>query len=285
MLLALPAASAPWPYSSARLAVLVAVITALMLMSLVAVSVSLLSLQVTLSFTFTLPSLPPPSLLAILTSAVPKLVESVAPSISPPLAAIVKPSGSNNQVPVLPCGARVSTLVLPPIFTRPPEVSTKPPFPPKSPPLALMLPLISVTLSWLSKLAISVAVPPLPVEFFAASTLMLPVWLMLSLAVRRTTPPLLVKPLASNVPLLLIMPPPCRLFTAWADRIISPSGACTALPLSTKACRVEASTRMLLSRLLPSNCNSKASPAAKATVPSWAIITPLLRTSGASKAM
>ena len=67
-----------------------AVMTALILMSRAAVRVSVFALHETASFTkmSPLPAVPPPEL-RMVTSVVPRLVESVAPVMSPPLAAMV----------------------------------------------------------------------------------------------------------------------------------------------------------------------------------------------------
>ena len=63
-LLVLLAATALWPYSNAKLAVLVAVISALILMSFCALRVNLLARQLTVSFTFKSPAVPlPPEVL------------------------------------------------------------------------------------------------------------------------------------------------------------------------------------------------------------------------------
>ncbi|WP_316681286.1 hypothetical protein [Ralstonia flaminis] len=113
---------------------------------------------------------------------------------------------------------------------------------------------------------------------------MAPLCWMVSLASRRTVPPSLVRPVASSVPVLRTTPP-CRRSTACADRMMSPPGARTALPFSTSAAMVAGVTWMLASVWLPLNCSSYVSPAASATVPSWATTTPWLRTSGASSAI
>ena len=186
-------------------------------------------------------------------------------------------------MPVLPLGARVSTREWMPILTLPPDVSTNPPSPPASPPRALMLPLMLAVLLALSRLAISVTFPPLPLLPSAALADMLPLCWMLSLAIKRMVPPLSTKPLASSRPVLLTTPP-CNRLAAWADMMIKPPGANTAWPLSTKAATVAGSTRTFAKRE-PSNCNSNVSPAVSATVPICATTTPVLRTSGASSAM
>jgi hypothetical protein len=84
---------------------------------------------------------------------------------------------------------------------------------------------------------------------------------------------------------LLLTTPLCKRLADWADRMIRPPGALMACLFSTKVLMLAAVTSTRLSRPLPSNLSSKVSPAAKATVPRLATITPLLRTSGASKAM
>ncbi|MBB1629995.1 hypothetical protein A9975_03845 [Cupriavidus sp. UME77] len=82
--------------------------------------------------------------------------------------------GSISQFPVLPCGARVSTVALSTIFTCEPDVSTKPPSPPSLPPCALMVPSTVVRLLALPRSAIAITVPPLPALCAAASALMMP---------------------------------------------------------------------------------------------------------------
>ncbi len=163
-------------------------------------------------------------------------------------------------------------------------VSMKPPSPPASPPLAEMLPLTSVRLDRLARSAISVTVPPLPALLLAASAVMLPLCVILFDARSRMRPPSFTNPLACSTPLLLTTPP-CTRSSACADKMMSPPGACTARPLSTKLAMVEAVTSSPVSVLPPSICRLKVSPAAMATVPSLATTTPWLRTVGASKAM
>ena len=90
--------------------------------------------------------------------------------------------------------------------------------------------------------------------------------------------------MADKVPVLLMIPLLFKVAKPCEERMMSPPGAKTAFPLSTNALIEEGSTRTLTKVLRGSNCNSKSSPAASATVPSFAIITPLLRTSGASRA-
>ena len=117
-----------------------------------------------------------------------------------------------------------------------------------------------------------------------ALALMLPLLSMASDALSTMRPPRCCMPLAASVPLFLTMPP-CTRSSAWADNRISPPGASTADLFSTSALMVDGVTRILASVLLPSNCSSKTSPAASATLPRLATMTPLLRTSGASRAM
>ncbi|BDU53082.1 hypothetical protein LINBF2_13170 [Limnohabitans sp. INBF002] len=112
----------------------------------------------------------------------------------------------------------------------------------------------------------------------------MPLFKMALLASSNRRPARRTKPVASMVPLLL-MTPLCKRLAAWADKIIRPPGALMALLFSTKVLMAAADTRTLLSAPPPSNLSSKVSPAAKATVPRLATITPLLRTSGASMAM
>ncbi|MHA7679358.1 hypothetical protein [Cupriavidus sp. PET2-C1] len=147
-----------------------------------------------------------------------------------------------------------------------------------------MAPSTVVKLFALLKSAMAITLPPLPALCAAASALMMPLCWMVSLASRRTVPPSRVRPVASSVPVLRTTPP-CKRSAACADRMIRPPGARTALPFSTSAWMVAGVTSRLASVWLPLNCNSYASPAASATVPSCATMTPRLRTSGASSAM
>ena len=212
-------------------------------------------------------------------------VPSAVPVMSPPLEAMVKSVGSINQVPLRPPrpgAAKVLMAMLSPKRTLLALVSMKPPSPPASPPLAEMLPLTSVTLAALAKSAISVTVPPLPA--LAASAVMVPLWLILFDARSMIRPPSFTSPLACITPLLLTTPP-CTRSSACADKMMSPPGACTARPLSTRLAMVEAVTSSPVSAFAPSMCRVKVSPAAIATVPSLATTTPWLRTVGASKAM
>ena len=212
-------------------------------------------------------------------------VPSAVPVMSPPLEAMVKSVGSISQVPLRPpnpAAARVLMAMLSPKRTLLALVSIKPPSPPASPPLAEMLPLTSVRLDRLARSAISVTVPPFPAP--AASAVMLPLWLILLEARRMMRPPSFTRPLACSTPLLLTTPP-CTRSSACADKMMSPPGACTARPLSTKLATVEAVTSSPVSVLPPSICKLKVSPAAMATVPSLATTTPWLRTVGASKAI
>ena len=128
--------------------------------------------------------------------------------------------------------------------------------------------------------AVRVISPPLPVSLLAC---IWPLTLIVSLASSTMRPLRCTRALACSDPLVLTTPPWSWL-SAWADKIIKPPGAWTAWPLSTKALMVEGVTRSPLS-WVPCICSSKTSPAAKATVPICATITPWLRTSGASRAM
>ena len=99
----IPTRTAPaLPGSRSSEPVPLAVITALIFTSLVAVKVSLLLLQLTTSLTLTSPSEPLPLVLRMLTLPLAKFLDNVAPDMSPPLAATVKPSGSSHQTPELP---------------------------------------------------------------------------------------------------------------------------------------------------------------------------------------
>src|ERR1700691_5733161 len=80
-----------------------------------------------------------PLLLLMMTSVVPSLLESCAPVMSPPDAAIVKSVGSINQEPIAPLAAVVSTSACA-TFAVVPDVSTDPPFPPAGPPFAEICP-------------------------------------------------------------------------------------------------------------------------------------------------
>ena len=139
------------------------------------------------------------------------------------------------------------------IFRRLAEVSTNPPSPPRVPPLALMLPLTVVRLLGLPRSAIRVMLPPCPALPAAASACMLPLWLIWSEALSKMRPPSFTRPLACKLPVLFTMPP-CKRLAACADKMISPPGACTALPFSTKALIVAGVTTTLGNKPAPSNC-------------------------------
>ena len=113
---------------------------------------------------------------------------------------------------------------------------------------------------------------------------MLPVCTSAWLASSRITPSLLLKPVACRLPALLTTPP-CKLSAACADRMISPPGACTALPFCTSAAIVAGVTTTWARPLLALNCKLKLSPAASTAVPICAMTMPLLMTLGASRAM
>ena len=123
-----------------------------------------------------------------------------------------------------------------------------------------------------------------PLRPLVASALIAPLLKILLLASSKMRPARCTKPVASRVPLLLTTPL-CRRLAAWAERMMRPPGALMAFLLSTKLLMAAAVTTTRLKAPLPSNLSSKDSPAAKATVPRLATMTPLLRTSGASKAM
>src|ERR1700730_19315290 len=90
-----------------------------------AVSVkAVLAFHATASLTFPLPDpAVAPLLLCRLTPVVPRLLESVVPVISPPLAATIKFCGSIIQLPYDPVGAAVVTLDCAAAFTRAAEVA------------------------------------------------------------------------------------------------------------------------------------------------------------------
>ncbi len=136
------------------------------------------------------------------------------------------------------------------------------------------------------KSAVGTLALPLSGKRFAAVWLaeMVPLFTMLLLASNKMRPARLTKLVASKVPLLLTTPL-CSRLAAWADKMIRPPGARMAFLFSTKVLMLAAVTMTRLRAPLPSNLSSKVSPAAMATVPKLATITPLLRTSGASKAM
>ena len=101
-----------------------------MTMSLVALSVRMCWFQVTVSLTLMLPSLPLPAVLWMVTLPWPRFADRVAPLMSPPVAAMVKPSGSISQVPSWPDAARVVIAAPSATFRCAPEVSMCPPSPP-----------------------------------------------------------------------------------------------------------------------------------------------------------
>ena len=155
-----------------------------------------------------------------------------------------KSFGSSSQLPAKPFGASVLILAESPTLKREADVSINPPSPPRLPPLALMLPATSVTLSGLLRSAITSIRPPCPALAGAASALMLPVSSMRSLATKRTTPPSRTRPVALITPVFLTTPA-CKRLAAWADKMMRPPGASTALPFSTSAAIVAGVTSTL----------------------------------------
>ena len=223
-------------------------------------------------------------------------------------------------MPDCPCGASVLMIALLPTWRLWPEVSTLPPLPPSGPPCALMLPLATVWLLGLLMSEYSTTCPPSPACVALASmvapaaivtlvawrisplpcqspptstvpppvappaSIRLPAASVMSSPSSTILPPRLTRLLASSLPLLRITPA-CRLASALADRMIKPPGASTALRLSTKVA-IAAGVVVMPARVCwPSKFKLIASPAASATVPARATITPLLRTSGASSAI
>ena len=230
---------------------------ALTLTLLVAVSVSTLALQATLSLTLMSPVVPlVPLALVIVTLPLRRLLETVVPVMSPPVAAMVKSVGSSSQVPACPWGARVVTRAVSAILSWDAEVSMKPPSPPWSAPLALSAPSTCVLLPRLARSAITSMRPPVPALPGAASAVMLLVGAssIVLVARRRITPPSLTSPVAEMLPLFLTTPP-SKLLAACADKMTRPPGACTALPFSTSVLMVLGVTNTLLNLLLLLICS------------------------------
>ena len=230
-------------------------------------------------------------------------------------------AGSSNHWPDLPwLAAWVSTVTCSPNCSVWPEVSTCPPLPVPAP-LASMRPPTCVTLlafftslhnttlpptPWLVALASMLApcamatcvawrMSPLPCQSPPTNTVPPPVAPLASILlvldstilspISTILPPLLVRLVALSWPLFLTTAP-CRLANAWADKIICPPSASTALRFSTKAAMVCAVVVMPAKPVPPLlKVSAIVSADAKATVPACATTTPWLRTSGASKAM
>ena len=167
-----------------------------------------------------------------------------------------KSFGSSSQLPACPRGARVLTLVASAMRKSVAEVSMNPPSPPCSPPLALMLPSTCVRLLALFRSAMMSMRPPLPALLAAASALIRLVGAssILWLALKRMVPPSLTNPVAEIAPLFLTTPP-SKPLAACADKMISPPGACTALPLSTRVSMVAGATSTLVSCPLLLSCS------------------------------
>ena len=276
----LPASTAPCPYSTARPPVPVTVIVALTLALRWAWIVRVFADQLTVSFTNTSPLVPLAPVPDWMVTLPPlRFVVSVAPSMSPPLAATVKSVGSSSHVPASPLAAEVFTRVLASIFNVLALVSTKPPLPESLPPRALRLPLTVVRLSGFARSAITTTSPPSP--FAPASAWMLPLCSMVLLATRRTVPPSVVMPFASMAPELTTRPK--RPWADCADRITVPASAWIRCRFSTSVSILARST-CTPTRSLPAMLRVTASPAASAAVPCRATMTPSLRTSGASRA-
>ena len=205
------------------------------------------------------------------------------------------------------------------MLTWPPDVSMSPPSPPLGPPMAVMSPWASVRDWVLVTSDHNTALPPSPVSVAETSMLApsamatLTAWRISPLPCQspptRTSPPP-VAPLASTVEVLAswmsspssMMRPPrltsevadsspefltTLLFSslaALADSTIRPPGARTAFLFSTRVSIWAASTCMDARVPLSANLSSNASPAASATVPISATMTPSLRTSAANRA-
>ncbi len=183
------------------------------------------------------------------TLLVTRLAESVVPRISPP-APMMKSCGSISQLPDVPCAAWVVIRASPAILTCAAEVSMKPP----SPPLG----------------ADASNVPPTFTVPFCMSPISLIVPLWFSMVCARITPLLFTTP-CSRLP---------------ADRAVirtSPPSARIIPPFCTRALTAPWFT-VTLSSPSPATSSVKALPAASATVPSLAEITPSLLTFAPSSA-
>ena len=193
-----PAASVSPPFA--------AVMASLISMLRTAVSVSVFAADqpsASLTKISPLPSVAP-SLLDRATLPPSRLVESVAPVMSPPEAAMVRSFGSMSQVPDAPPSASVVTRAVSAMESAAPEVSTKPPVPPSppfaSPPFASIVPEKVVL-----PVAISVTSPPsFPSAVADTSTLPDRV---ISLARTFTSPPEPSVLRASSVPSMETSPP------------------------------------------------------------------------------
>ena len=244
------------PYSSARLAEPLPLRFLLRKILREALSVSLFWLQLIGSLTITLPFV-----LCTLKAVVSRLLDTVAPVILPPDAATVKLlesgtklNGSISQrppLPPIPAAARVETTVPSATCTLAALVSTNPP----SPPLGAEASSRPAILAWPNCMS--------PIS------LMTPFWLS--------------SVLASMMPVLLTVAA-LRAFAALADIKTWP-------PLAWISCLLSASALRAPSSILKPNklplLRFKVTrlPAASSAVPSVALMTPSLRTSGASMAM
>ena len=164
--------------------------------------------------------------------------------MSPPELATVKSTGSTNQLPVLPLSAKVVMRTSLAIFTLPAEVSMKPASPPLGA-LASKLPPTSVTPEVMSPNS-------------------------------RMRPPLLAMVCACTVPLLRTTLP-INTLALRAVITTKPPSALTTCLFSTKASITPWSICTAV-RLCPLKTKVVLLPAAMATVPSWAMMTPSLRT-------
>ena len=187
LLMAPPATAASPPLAKdvfiARLDVPLAVMTAFTLILRAAFKVSLFALQFTTSFTLISPEpevFEPfddriETLLATsaLDNVVPEISPVAVPAVTVPVLVgpIEKSAGSITQSPVVPLGARASTVVLVEILTTVPDVSIRPPLPPRSPACANIAPFIVVTLLGLRSSAMTEIAPPLPLLLLAALAL------------------------------------------------------------------------------------------------------------------
>ena len=176
--------------------------------------------------------------------------DSVAPEMLPPIGAITKSCGSISQLPVRPLAAAVVMTAPAAMFTFAAEVSMNPP----SPPLGALASSVPVTL------AVPLCMSPSSMIDPARPA-----------SVRASTMPLLLTTVCSS------WPAACAVITT------EPPSARISPPLLTSALTAPVSTATF-SRPSPAMSSVIACPAASATVPSRAWITPSLLTLAPSRA-
>ena len=174
----------------------------------------------------------------------PRLFDSAKPVVSPPVAAIVKSTGSISQVPASPDAAAVVTMAVSATLTLAAEVSMKPPLPPTG--------------------ALASSVP---------ATLTVPA---LMPAIREMTPSWLSTVCASITPVLFTTLASNSFFAPAFIRTVPPSARISP-PFSARLFSVLWST-CICTRELPLKVSVTALPAPSATVPSCALIVPWLET-------